>query len=299
MSWLLTFQIAVTALRRNLMRTMLTMRGMIIGVGAVITLVALGSGAHSAIEEQVMEAGTNLIIVSAGNRTEGGVRLGMGASSRLSEDGVTAIRGQVGGIQYVAPGLRTRSQVAAPGDNWSTSIEGTGPDLPFIRSWPLEYGAFFGPTEVTTADRVAVLGSIVRDALFGLGADPVGRTIRIGGQPFTVLGVLAPTGQSATGQDQDDVVFVPYSTVQKKMMGVTYLNNITLGAGTPTQSHSSPSRCGRCSVCGTRSSPAPPTTFVSVPWTTSSSSARSRPPRCTRCCWQLRQCRCWSEASAS
>jgi putative ABC transport system permease protein len=225
-----TFRIALTALQRNLMRTVLTTLGMIIGVAAVITIVALGSGAHAAIEEQVMEAGTNVIIVSAGNRTEGGVRLGMGASSRLNEDGVEAIRERVGGVQYLAPGLRTRGQIVAPGENWSTSVEGTGPDLPYIRAWPLEFGAFFGPTEITNADRVAVLGSIVRDTLFGYDANPAGLTVRINGQPFTVIGVLAPKGQSATGQDQDDVVFVPYTTVQKKMMGVTYLANITISA---------------------------------------------------------------------
>jgi putative ABC transport system permease protein len=229
MSLNLIVSIAMTALRRNLLRTILTTLGMVIGVAAVITIVALGRGANSAIEEQVMSAGTNLIIVSAGNRTAGGVRLGMGASSRLNEADARAMR-QVPGVAYLAPGLRMRSQVIVAGENWSTSIEGTGADLPFIRSWSMERGAFFGPAEVAGAEKVAVVGSIVRDVLFGPGANPIGQLVRIGPQPFTVIGVLAAKGQSAGGQDQDDVVYVPYTTLQKKLMGVDYLNNITISA---------------------------------------------------------------------
>jgi putative ABC transport system permease protein len=229
MSLNLIVRIALTALRRNLLRTVLTTLGMVIGVASVITIVALGRGANSAIEEQVMSAGTNLIIVSAGNRTAGGVRLGMGASSRLNEADAEAIR-RVPGIAHLAPGLRMRSQIIVAGENWSTSIEGTGPDLPSIRSWSMERGAFFGPAEVANAEKVAVIGSIVRDVLFGPGANPIGQLVRIGPQPFIVTGVLAAKGQSAGGQDQDDVVYVPYTTLQKKLMGVDYLNNITISA---------------------------------------------------------------------
>jgi putative ABC transport system permease protein len=229
MSFPLVIGIALTALRRNLMRTLLTTLGMVIGVAAVITIVALGRGAHAAIEDQVMAAGTNLIIVSAGNRTAGGVRLGMGASSRLNDGDAQAMR-RVPGVAYLAPGLRMRSQVIVAGENWSTSIEGTGPDLPFIRSWTLERGSFFGSAEVAAADKVAVIGAIVRDVLFGPDVNPIGRLVRIGPQPFIITGVLAAKGQSAGGQDQDDVVYVPYTTLQKKLMGVNYLNNVTISA---------------------------------------------------------------------
>ncbi|MEO8075516.1 MAG: ABC transporter permease [Acidobacteriota bacterium] len=229
MPLLLVIRVALTALRRNLMRSVLTTLGMMIGVGAVITIVALGRGAHAAIEEDVMAAGTNLIIVSAGNRTAGGVRLGMGASSRLTEDDADAIRGS-NGVAYLAPAVRSRWQIVVSGQNWSTTVEGTGADFPLIRSWPLQNGAFFGARDIDSSAKVCVLGSIVRDMLFGARIDPVGQFIRIGTQPFRIVGVLTPKGQSATGQDQDDVVYVPFTTAQKKLMGITYLNSMTLSA---------------------------------------------------------------------
>jgi putative ABC transport system permease protein len=224
-------QVAVAALRRNLLRTALTLLGLMIGVAVVITIVALGSGAHAAIEEDVMSAGTNLIVVSAGNWTTGGVRLGMGSSSRLTPEDAEAIRRQVAGVAYVAPGVRTRRQLIWGGHNWSASVEGTGSDLPLIRSWPMQSGAFFGPRDVANSTKVCVIGSIVRDVMFEPAANPVGQMLRIGSQPFRVIGVLASKGQSSTGQDQDDVVYVPYTTAQKKLMGVTYISNITLSAG--------------------------------------------------------------------
>ena len=232
MSLRLILGIALLALRRNLLRTSLTALGMLIGVAAVIIIVALGRGAHQAIEEQVMSAGTNMITVNAGNWTSGGVRMGMGSSSRLTEEDALAIRREVPGAQYVASGVRTRAQIIVGGRNWNTTIEGTGVDFPTIRSWPLALGAFFGPRDVTSADKVCVLGSIVRDMVFGTGVNAVGQTLRIGSQPFTVVGVLTTKGESAGGRDQDDLVFVPYTTAQKKLMGVTYLNSITVSAAT-------------------------------------------------------------------
>ena len=231
MSFALVLRVAVLALKRNLLRTCLTMLGLIIGVGAVITIVALGSGAHASIEEDVMDAGTNVIIVSAGNWTSGGVRLGMGSSSRLTPEDAAAIRLQVRDVAWVAPSVRTRQQLINGSLNWSASVEGTGVDLPMIRSWPLQAGAFFNLQDVATAAKVAVIGSMIRDVLFGFGVNPVGRMIRVGSQPFTVVGLLAPKGQSSTGEDQDDVVYVPYTTAQKKLMGVTYLRTITVSAG--------------------------------------------------------------------
>jgi len=229
MSVIMVFRIALKALGRNKMRTALTMLGMIIGVGAVITMVALGDGAQSAIDAQIQSAGTNMIQVSAGNFASGGVRQGQGAASTLVPEDAAAIR-EVPGVQYVAAQSNTRGQLIAGNQNWNTQVQGTDVDLPQIRSWPTAKGAFFTPQDVSTSSKVAVLGSTVRDQLFGPDADPTGQVIRIGNQPFTVAGVMAVKGQTGVGQDQDDVVFVPYTTVMKKLRGVTFVQQITVSA---------------------------------------------------------------------
>src|SRR5688572_22820637 len=207
MSIFMTLRIAVKALNRNKMRTILTMLGMIIGVGAVITMVALGRGAQATIEEQVKSAGTNLINVNAGNFSMGGVRQGQGMSNTLMPADAAAIR-QLPGVQYVAAGVNSRSQVIAGNQNWSTRIEGTDVDFPLIRSWPPLYGSFFTPQDVNTAAKVAVLGTVVAETLFGPDVDPTGEIIRIRNQPFKILGVMSSKGQGSFGQDQDDTVFV-------------------------------------------------------------------------------------------
>jgi putative ABC transport system permease protein len=229
MSFLMVLRVAFKALARNKMRTALTMLGMIIGVGAVITMVALGTGAQSSIETQIQSAGTNMIMVSAGNFMQGGVRMGQGNASSLTPEDALAIR-DVPGVQYLAPGVNTRGQVVAGNMNWGTQIQGTDVDLPLIRSWPTKTGAFFTPVDVVTAAKVAVLGSVVHEQLFGADVDPVGEVIRINNQPFTVAGVMSPKGQSGMGQDQDDVVYVPYTTVMKKLRGITYIQNISVSA---------------------------------------------------------------------
>ena len=223
---------AVLALRRSLLRTGLTTLGLIIGVAAVITIVSLGQGARAEIEAQVEETGTNLVIVSAGNWTSGGVRLGMGSSSTLTAADAEAMR-RIPGVAYVSPGVRSRQQIVAGGQNWSANVEGVGADLPMIRSWPIRHGSFFGPGDVAMDEKVCVIGTIVRDALFGPGANPVGRMVRIGIHPFTIVGVLTPKGQSSGGDDQDDAVFAPYTTVQKRLMGVTYLRTVSVSATSP------------------------------------------------------------------
>jgi putative ABC transport system permease protein len=230
MSIFMTLRIALKALGRNKMRTALTMLGMIIGVAAVITMVALGTGAQSSIESQIQSAGTNMIMVSAGNFSQGGVRQGQGNASTLIPDDAAAIS-RVQGVQYQAAGVNTRGQVVSGNQNWGTQIQGTDIDLPLIRSWPTTLGAFFTPQDVTAASKVAVLGSVVRDQLFGPDTNPVGQVIRINNQSFTVSGVMASKGQSGMGQDQDDVVFVPYTTVMKKMRGITYIQQVTVSAG--------------------------------------------------------------------
>jgi putative ABC transport system permease protein len=232
MSILMTLRIAVKALNRNKMRTILTMLGMIIGVGAVITMVALGRGAQATIEEQVKSAGTNLINVNAGNFSQGGVRQGQGMSNTLVPADADAIRA-LPGVQYVAAGVNSRSQVIAGNQNWSTRIEGTEVDFPLIRVWPQKFGAFFTQQDVNTAAKVAVLGTVVADTLFGPDVDPTGQIIRIRNQPFKVLGVMASKGQGPFGQDQDDTIFVPYTTVQKKLQGIQHINNITISSASP------------------------------------------------------------------
>ena len=229
MSFLMVLTVAFKALGRNKMRTALTMLGMIIGVGAVITMVALGTGAQSSIESQIQSAGTNMIMVSAGNFQQGGVRMGQGSSSTLTPEDAFAIQ-QVQGVQYLAPGVNTRGQVIAGNLNWNTQIQGTDVDLPLIRSWPTKLGAFFSPVDVASASKVAVLGSVVHEQVFGADVDPVGQIIRINNQPFTVVGVMASKGQSGMGQDQDDQIYVPYTTVMKKLRGITYIQNITVSA---------------------------------------------------------------------
>jgi len=240
-SFLMVFRIAFKALGRNKMRTALTMLGMIIGVAAVITMVALGTGAQTSIESQIQSAGTNMIIVAAGNFTQGGVRQGQGNASTLTPDDANAIR-SVPGVQYVAAGVNTRGQLVASNQNWGTQVQGTDVDMPLIRSWPTQLGAFFSAQDVATASKVAVLGSVVRDQLFGPDMDPTGQVIRINNQPFTVSGVMASKGQSGMGQDQDDVVFVPYTTVMKKLRGITFIQQAQVSAASATDTSATADR---------------------------------------------------------
>jgi putative ABC transport system permease protein len=225
----MTFRIAFKALARNKMRTGLTMLGMIIGVAAVISLVAMGNGAQTAIENQIKGAGTNMITITAGNFTSGGVRQGTGAATSLTVDDADAIRQQITGVDYLAAGVNSRAQVVAGNQNWSTRIQGTDVDLPAIRAWGITAGTFFTEQDVRSAAKVAVLGSTVNTQLFGDGADPVGQLIRIGSQPFKVIGLMASKGQGM-GEDMDDQILTPYTTVQKKLLGITHVNNITVSA---------------------------------------------------------------------
>ena len=231
MSPAMTFRIAFKALGRNKMRTGLTMLGMIIGVAAVITMVALGNGAQSAIEDQIKSAGTNMITINAGNFTAGGVRQGSGAASTLTVDDAETIRKEIAGVQYLAAGANSRGQVVAGNQNWATRITGTDVDLPSIRAWAMLSGAFFSDQDVRSAAKVAVLGTTVNEQLFGKDADSVGQLIRINKQPFKIIGVMASKGQGS-GDDMDDQILAPYTTVQKKLAGITYLNNIIVSAAT-------------------------------------------------------------------
>jgi putative ABC transport system permease protein len=230
MSPTLTFVIALKALRRNTTRTALTALGIIIGVAAVIVMIAIGNGARESIENQIRSAGSNILIVSAGSGAFGPVRLGQGNTTTLTAGDAEAIRADVNGLHYLSPGLNLRTQIVAEAANWGTQVQGTGADLAALRSWPLQFGSFFGDQDVTRAAKVAVLGSVARDQLFGPGTDPTGEMIRIRTQPFRVVGVLTRKGQAAMGPDQDDTVIVPFTTVQKRLLGVTHLQSITISA---------------------------------------------------------------------
>ncbi len=230
MSILMTLRIAFKALARNKMRTALTMLGMIIGVAAVIAMVALGTGAQAQIEEQVKTAGTNLLTIFPGSADAvGGVRGGGGTGVRMYPEDAEALR-DLGSVQYVAESVTARSQLIYGAQNWNTQIEGTNVDLPIIRSWPIKYGSFFTEDDVRAAQKVIVLGSNVSDTLFGEGVDPTDVQIRVRNQVFRVLGVMASKGASGGGMNMDDQVFVPYTTAMKKLTGQLHLNRIYVSA---------------------------------------------------------------------
>ena len=251
MSPVMTFRIAFKALGRNKMRTGLTMLGMIIGVSAVITLVAMGNGAQAAIEEQIKGAGTNMITVNAGNFTMGGVRGGSGSATALTVEDAEAIRHEVPGVQYLAAGVSNRTQVVAGNQNWFTRVQGTDVDLPLIRAWPTRMGAFFSPQDVAGAAKVAVLGKTVNEMLFGKDADPVGQVIRMRNQPFKVIGVMASKGQGM-GEDMDDQILAPYTTVLKKLLGIAH-SSITVSAASAGETSQVADASRSCCARATRS----------------------------------------------
>jgi putative ABC transport system permease protein len=230
MSFLMTIGVAIKALRRNAMRTALTALGMIIGVAAVIVMVAIGTGARTSIENQIRSAGSNLVMINAGSGGFGPVRQGQGASTTLTPDDAEAVRRGVNGVRFISPTLNTRAQIVGDRSNWNTQVQGGSEELAAMRAWPVETGSFFTQQDVRGAAKVAVLGSVTRNELFGPGADPVGAVIRINNQPFKVIGVMTTKGQAALGPDQDDTVLVPYTTVQKKLLGVQHVSGITLSA---------------------------------------------------------------------
>jgi putative ABC transport system permease protein len=229
MSILMTLRIAFKALGRNKLRTGLTMLGMIIGVAAVIAMVALGTGAQMMIEEQVKTAGTNLVTVMAGSANMGGVRTGAGGSSRLTPEDAQLLR-ELPEIEYVAESIGTRLQVIYGAQNWNTSAEGTNVDLPLIRAWPLKYGSFFTDEDVRAAAKVVVLGSNVSNTLFGENVDPTDTQIRVRNQVFRVLGVMSPKGAGGAGVNMDDQIFIPYTTVMKKLTGQQFIQRISAQA---------------------------------------------------------------------
>ena len=225
-----TIGLAFEAIARNKLRSALTSLGVIMGVAAVIVMMALGDGAKASIEQRVASLGTNVLTVSAGSANVGGVRTGQGAVTTLTPADAAAIAADVRGVRAVSPGVSSRAQVVGPAGNWQTQIQGAGAAFVDIRAWDLASGSFFTDDDVEKASRVAVIGSMVRDQVFGAGANPVGEIIRINNQPFRVMGVLDRKGQSAMGQDQDDTIVAPYTSVQKRLLGTTHLSNIMVAS---------------------------------------------------------------------
>ena len=219
MNLLATLRVALNALRVNLLRSILTMLGIIIGVAAVITMLAVGSGAEARIKEQIKSLGSNLMIITAGARTANGVRIGTGVTPDLTEDDATAIAREVTEVEAVAPTYRGGAQVVFGNANWSTQVFGITPDYFIVRNWTLESGRMFEPAEISGAGKVALIGQTVASELFG-DADPMDQTIRIKNVPVTIVGVLGRKGQNMTGNDQDDVIMVPLSTARNRIVGV-------------------------------------------------------------------------------
>ena len=229
MKILVSIRVALRALRVNRLRSALTMLGIIIGVAAVIAMVAIGSGATASIQAQIQSIGSNIIMVLSGSLTTGGMRLGSGASQTLTEDDAKAIAAECPAVSAVAPTVRGGAQLMFGNSNWATSIQGTTPDYLAIRDLSVANGRAFTDQDVESAAKVALLGPTVAKNLFGDG-DPVGQVIRIKNAPFTVSGVLAAKGQSPTGQDQDDVVIVPISTAKREVTGASRANARSVGS---------------------------------------------------------------------
>ncbi len=216
-----TIRIAFRSLRVNKMRSALTMLGIIIGVGAVIAMIAVGSGASARIAEQISSMGSNLLIILPGTTTAGGVRMGMGSQPTLSMGDAEAILRECPAVEAVAPTHGGVAQLVAGHMNWSTGVTGTTPGFFLVRDWQLAAGRYFTDQDVKSATKVALLGHTVVDNLFG-DQNPVGQSIRIKNVPFQVIGVLERKGQSPQGQDQDDAVYIPVTTAQKKLFGAQF-----------------------------------------------------------------------------
>jgi len=232
---LASLRIALRALMVNKMRSTLTMLGIIIGVGAVIAMIAVGSGAKKRIAEQIASMGSNLLIVLSGSSTSGGLRFGSGTVPTLTVDDAKAIQNEIPDVKYVAPSQRGTVQIIFGNQNWSTVADGTTPEVLFIRDWSLESGRPFTQQDLDGATKVCLLGETVVENLFG-GIDPIGQIVRIKKVPFTVIGVLASKGQTTFGQDQDDTIIVPLTTAQKKLFGMQFpgmVRTIAVQAKTP------------------------------------------------------------------
>ena len=233
MTFFAIVRLAAQALMRNRVRSILTMLGIIIGVAAVIVTVGIGVGARNSVQQQINALGSNMLIVMPGSLNQGGVRSGNGGASTLTPaDGLAIAR--LPGVAAVSPSVNVRAQLVANGNNWQTSITGVAPTYPFIRAWSIASGSYFTQSDVDSAAKVAVLGQTVVQNLFPSGS-PIGQIVQIGNVPFTVVGTLAPKGQSGVGQDQDDTVQIPYTTALERMTGQTNIGSLVVSATSPDE----------------------------------------------------------------
>ncbi len=232
MRFTVIFLVALRALRRNTMRSILTALGIIIGIGAVITIVSMGNGAKARVEAQVAALGQNIITVYPGSFSSGGMRGGFGSSVTLTVEDAEAIAAEVQDIDGVSPEVRDRQQVLANGLNWNTSVYGESPDYPYIKNWNIVQGAMFSEQDVKSLAKVAVIGKTVADQLFPT-EDPVGQTLRIRNLPFRIVGVLDVKGFSLFGSDQDDIVIIPYTSHMKRVSRRTNISSILVQGGSP------------------------------------------------------------------
>jgi putative ABC transport system permease protein len=214
-----TVRVALRAILRNKLRSFLTTLGIVIGVGAVIAMMAIGAGAKAQVEQAFAAMGTNVLIVLPGSSSTSGVHGGFGSMPTLTWDDLAAIRSEIATVKRAAPSLRSNLAVVSEDQNWTTAVTGTSPEYFDIRNWPIALGSAFTQSDVDSGAKVVVLGQTVVDKLYGPNADPVGQSVRVGSTPFQVVGVAAKKGQSATGQDYDDAAFIPFSTFAQKVQG--------------------------------------------------------------------------------
>jgi putative ABC transport system permease protein len=223
------------------MRSALTALGIVVGVGAVIAMVAIGNGAKAQVEAQIASLGRNVILVFSGSTTSSGLRTGWGGAGTLMVEDVDAIAREIPGVSGISPEVRTITQVVADNQNWATQVLGESPDYFEIRRWVVVEGEPFTERDVRAANKVAVIGRTTARQLYG-GDSPIGRIVRIKNVPFVIMGLLAPKGLSVMGTDQDDVIIVPYSAAMKRVMGTTTLRSINIQAATAAHLASMPSQ---------------------------------------------------------
>jgi putative ABC transport system permease protein len=214
-----TVRVALRAILRNKLRAFLTTLGIVIGVGAVIAMMAIGAGAKAQVEQAFAAMGTNILIILPGSTSSGGVKGGYGSMPTLTWDDLAAIRTEIATVKQAAPSLRSSMPVVSEDQNWTTGVTGTSPEYFDIRNWPIALGAPFSQSDVDGGMKVIVLGQTVVDKIYGPSANPVGQMVRVGSTPFTIVGVTAKKGQSATGQDYDDAAFIPFTTFAHKVQG--------------------------------------------------------------------------------
>ena len=222
----LTVLSALRILRRNPLRAGLTMLGIIIGIGAVVAMVSLGQGATASVQAEISSLGTNVLIIIPGATTVGGVRGGLGSISTLTVDDAQDIEKKVTSVTMVMYATRSVLQVIRENKNWSTIVLGTTPEFTDIRSWPVAQGNFFTQSDMDAAAKVVILGKTAAQNLFESGEEIVGSEVRIRNVPLRVIGILAPKGQSITGQDQDDLVILPFTTAERKVLGTRFLGTV-------------------------------------------------------------------------